>query len=194
MLRLQPPLSSVPDDIARITRAAFRRGNPYLLLRHRLGAVFADAGFVDLYPALGLPAYAPWRLCPIHKILTAKGLVPSEHLVDAASVSAELLVAAGERHGLAKPRRRGAQRRRLRRGLGPARGTLPGGQGEHRLGGVRQEAGGSGYVRPDFRAEDCRACLSRTRCTRSPPGAGADVAGAARIRRPCRREGAGRHP
>src|SRR5215210_8072408 len=56
-LRPQPPLSPVPDDTARIARAAFRRGNPYLLLRDRLGAVFAD-----LYPALGQPAYAPWRL------------------------------------------------------------------------------------------------------------------------------------
>src|SRR3982751_1864286 len=61
-LRPQPPLPSVPDDTARIARAAFRRGNPYLLLRDRLGAVFADAGFADLYPALGQPAYAPWRL------------------------------------------------------------------------------------------------------------------------------------
>jgi hypothetical protein len=40
---------------------------------------------------------------------------------------------------LAEPRRRGLRRRRLRGGLGPARGALPGGQGEHRLGGVRQE-------------------------------------------------------
>ncbi|GGC64990.1 hypothetical protein GCM10011504_48800 [Siccirubricoccus deserti] len=61
-LRLQPPLPSVPDDTARIARAAFRRGNPYLLLRDRLGAVFADAGFAGLYPALGQPAYTLWRL------------------------------------------------------------------------------------------------------------------------------------
>jgi len=27
------PLPSVPDDTARIARAAFRRGNPYVLLR-----------------------------------------------------------------------------------------------------------------------------------------------------------------
>src|SRR3712207_9579642 len=58
----QPPLPPVPDDTARIARAAFRRGNPYVLLRDRLGAVFADADFADLYPALGQPAYAPWRL------------------------------------------------------------------------------------------------------------------------------------
>ena len=43
------PLPSVPDDTARIARAAFRRGNPYVLLRDRLGGVFADADFADLY-------------------------------------------------------------------------------------------------------------------------------------------------
>jgi hypothetical protein len=45
----------VPDDTARIAQAAFRRGNPYVLLRDRLGAVFADADFADLYPSLASP-------------------------------------------------------------------------------------------------------------------------------------------
>jgi hypothetical protein len=49
-LRLQQPVPPVPDDTARIARAAFPRGNPYLLLRDRLGPVFDDAGFADLYP------------------------------------------------------------------------------------------------------------------------------------------------
>jgi len=52
-LRPQQPLPPVPEDTARIARAAFPRGNPCLLLRDRLGAVFADADFADLYPALG---------------------------------------------------------------------------------------------------------------------------------------------
>ena len=56
------PLPPVPDDTARIARAAFRRGNPYVLLRYRLGAVFADADFADLYPKRGQPAYLLWRL------------------------------------------------------------------------------------------------------------------------------------
>jgi len=61
-LRPQQPIPPVPDDTARIARAAFRRGNPYLLLRDRLGAVFADTDFADLYPEFGQPGYAPWRL------------------------------------------------------------------------------------------------------------------------------------
>ena len=73
-LRPQPPLPPVPDDTARIARAAFRRGNPYLLLRDRLGAVFADAGFADLYPALGQPAYAPWRLALMTSCMRGLGV------------------------------------------------------------------------------------------------------------------------
>ena len=68
------PLPSVPDDTARIARAAFRRGNPYVLLRDRLGAVFADADFADLYPKLGQPAYAPWRLALVTLMQFREGL------------------------------------------------------------------------------------------------------------------------
>ncbi len=73
-LRPQPPLPPVPDDTARIARAAFRRGNPYVLLRDRLGAVFDDAGFADLYPKLGQPAYAPWRLALVTLLQFREGL------------------------------------------------------------------------------------------------------------------------
>src|SRR3954453_21663486 len=61
-LRLPQPVPLVPDDTAAFPRAAFPRGNPYLLLRDRLGPVFDDAGFADLYPRRGQPAYTPWRL------------------------------------------------------------------------------------------------------------------------------------
>jgi transposase len=91
-LRPQPSLPPVPDDTARIARAAFRRGNPYVLLRDRLGAVFADTNFADLYPALGQadlypalgqadlypalgqPAYAPWRLAFVTLMQFREGL------------------------------------------------------------------------------------------------------------------------
>jgi hypothetical protein len=38
-LHPQQPLPPVPNDTARIARAAFRRGNPYILLRDRLCAM-----------------------------------------------------------------------------------------------------------------------------------------------------------
>ena len=37
----QPSIPPVPDDTVRVARAAFRRGNPCLLLRDQLGAMFA---------------------------------------------------------------------------------------------------------------------------------------------------------
>ena len=73
-LRPQQSLLPVPDDTARVARAAFRRGNPYMLLRDRLGAVFDDAGFADLYPVLGQPAYAPWRLALVTLMQFREGL------------------------------------------------------------------------------------------------------------------------
>jgi transposase len=73
-LRPQQPIPPVPEDTARVTRAAFRRGNPYVLLRDRLGAMFADADFADLYPALGQPAYAPWRLALVTLMQFREGL------------------------------------------------------------------------------------------------------------------------
>ncbi len=74
MLLPSQPLPSVPDDTARIARAAFRCGNPYVLLRDKLGAVFADADFADLYPKLGQPAYAPWRLALVTLMQFREGL------------------------------------------------------------------------------------------------------------------------
>ena len=73
-LRPQPSIPPVPDDTARIARAAFRRGNPCLLLRDQLGAVFDDAGFADLYPRRGQPAYAPWRLALVTLLQFREGL------------------------------------------------------------------------------------------------------------------------
>jgi transposase len=34
------PLESVPEDTARVARAAFPKGNPYLILRDQLGVIF----------------------------------------------------------------------------------------------------------------------------------------------------------
>src|SRR3954470_18148445 len=73
-LRLPQPVPLVPDDTARIAHAAFPRGNPYLLLRDRLGPVFDDAGFADLYPRRGQPGYTPWRLALVTLLQFREGL------------------------------------------------------------------------------------------------------------------------
>src|SRR5947199_1197088 len=56
------PIQPVPEETARVARAAFRKGNPLLKLRDELGAIFADADFADLFPERGQPGLAPWRL------------------------------------------------------------------------------------------------------------------------------------
>lgn len=55
----------VPKQTARVARAAFPKGNLYLSMRDKLGALFDDLDFTDLYPRRGQPAFAPWRLALI---------------------------------------------------------------------------------------------------------------------------------
>src|ERR671915_645228 len=63
IMSLRPqPLEPVPDDTARVARAAFPKGNPYLTLRDQLGAIFQDENFAALFPACGQPGFSPWRL------------------------------------------------------------------------------------------------------------------------------------
>jgi transposase len=62
-MSLKPgPIQPVPEETARVARAAFRKGNPLLQLRDELGTVFADADFADLFPRRGQPGLPPWRL------------------------------------------------------------------------------------------------------------------------------------
>ena len=55
----------VPKQTARVARAAFPKGNLYLSLRDKLGTLFEDVDFSELYPRRGQPAFAPWRLALI---------------------------------------------------------------------------------------------------------------------------------
>jgi transposase len=65
-MSLKPaPIEPVPEETARVARAAFRKGNPLLELRDELGTIFADADFADLFPRLGRPGLPPWRLALI---------------------------------------------------------------------------------------------------------------------------------
>src|SRR3954454_20596950 len=64
-LQPQQPLPRVPEQTARIARAAFPKGSPYLTLRDTLGTIFEDGHFADLYPKQGQPACPPWRLALI---------------------------------------------------------------------------------------------------------------------------------
>jgi transposase len=56
------PIPPVPEEIARVARAVFPRGNVFMQLRDTLGTIYTDEDFADLFPAHGQPALAPWRL------------------------------------------------------------------------------------------------------------------------------------
>jgi transposase len=58
-------IEPVPEETARIARAAFPKGNLYLSMRDELGIAFCDADFAKLFPRRGQPAFAPWRLALI---------------------------------------------------------------------------------------------------------------------------------
>ena len=55
-------IEPVPEETARIARAAFPKGNPYVTLRDALGTIFQDEDFTALFPVGGQPALPPWRL------------------------------------------------------------------------------------------------------------------------------------
>lgn len=53
---------SVPEETARIARAAFPKGNLYITMRDEIGSLYRDLDFEALFPALGQPAECPWQL------------------------------------------------------------------------------------------------------------------------------------
>jgi transposase len=55
-------IAPVPDETARIARAAFPKGHPSLTFRDALGTIFQDEDFVPLYAHTGQPGFTPWRL------------------------------------------------------------------------------------------------------------------------------------
>lgn len=74
-MTLRPaPIGPVPDETARVARAAFPKGSRYLQMRDALGAIFADADFAALYPTRGRPVEAPWRLALVTVMQFAEGL------------------------------------------------------------------------------------------------------------------------
>jgi len=64
----------VPDETARVARAAFPKGNIYLRMYDALGSIFADRQFADLFPARGQATEAPVRLALATILQFAEGL------------------------------------------------------------------------------------------------------------------------
>jgi transposase len=55
-------IAPVPEETARVARAAFPKGHPYMTFRDVLGTIFQDEDFATLFPAWGHPGLPPWRL------------------------------------------------------------------------------------------------------------------------------------
>ena len=68
------PISPVPEETARIARAAYPKGNIYMQLRDTLGTIYEDEQFADLFPQRGQPAEAPWRLALVCVMQFLEGL------------------------------------------------------------------------------------------------------------------------
>ncbi|MGO8949990.1 MAG: transposase [Ktedonobacterales bacterium] len=67
-------IGPVPEETARVARAACPKGNPYLAMRDLLGSLYEDQHFAALFPLQGQPAFAPWRLALVTIMQFAEGL------------------------------------------------------------------------------------------------------------------------
>jgi len=68
------PAGPVPEETARVARAAFPKGNVYLQMRDVLGVIYDDATFSALFAARGRPAESPWRLALVTVMQFTEGL------------------------------------------------------------------------------------------------------------------------
>jgi hypothetical protein len=64
----------VPEETARVAKAAFPKGTTYMTMRDELGAIFDEEDFAHLFPRRGQPAMAPWRLALVTIMQFAEGL------------------------------------------------------------------------------------------------------------------------
>ncbi len=82
-MSLKPTLvQPVPKETVQVARAAFPKGNLYLTLRDKLGSIFQDEDFADLFPTDGQPALPPWRLALV-TILQFRESLPDRQAAEA---------------------------------------------------------------------------------------------------------------
>jgi transposase len=68
------PIGPIPQDTARVVRAAFPQGNLYMQMRDVLGTIYDDEDFAELFEVRGRPAIAPWRLALVTVMQFSEGL------------------------------------------------------------------------------------------------------------------------
>ena len=67
-------LGSIPEETARVARAACPKGTLAMRLRDEVGELYQDKHVVSLYPIEGQPAYEAWRLAIVTVLQYAEGL------------------------------------------------------------------------------------------------------------------------
>jgi transposase len=61
-MSLQPQaFYAIPEETARVAKAAFPNGNTYMRMRDELGVIYTDQAFAALIPSRGQPPEAPAR-------------------------------------------------------------------------------------------------------------------------------------
>jgi transposase len=65
---------AIPEETARVARAAFPHSTRLMQMRDHLGAIYDQSAFAALYPQRGKPAEAPWRLALITVMQFAEAL------------------------------------------------------------------------------------------------------------------------
>lgn len=59
------PIGLVPEQTARVARAAFPINDAFTRVRIELGVLWEYEDFAGLFPARGQPGLTPWRLAPV---------------------------------------------------------------------------------------------------------------------------------
>src|SRR5437879_6972934 len=85
---------SIPEETARVARAAYPKGNMYMKMRDALGTIYQDESFAHFFPANGRPVEAPWRLAFITVVQFMEGL-PDRQAADAVRGRIDLKYALG---------------------------------------------------------------------------------------------------
>lgn len=74
-MSLKPDIiGPVPQETARVAKAACPKGSTFIQMREELGVLFQDEMFADLFPKDGQPALAPWKLALVTLMQFTEGL------------------------------------------------------------------------------------------------------------------------
>lgn len=85
---------SIPEETARVARAAYPNGNLYMKMRDALGTIYHDSSFAHVFPQNGRPVESPWRLAFITVVQFIEDL-PDRQAADAVRGRIDLKYALG---------------------------------------------------------------------------------------------------